>query len=112
MAPNKDVPPKPVVLVAGVVDVDVDPKTDVAPNGRMVDVFVNPLPNENGWAVFEAGAAAVAVGAPKVNVEFKDVADVALGAGVGVEPKRNPDVAGVGAVDVAVVPKARFTLMS
>lgn len=78
------------------------PNAVVLPNGRMVDVFCKPVPNESGCAAAGVVVAVFAGDVPNVNVEFN-----AVGAAVaaGVEPNINPDVAGA-AVVVVVVPKA------
>ena len=91
------------MLVAGVVVVV--PNVVVEPNGRIAEELCKPVPNESGCVAAGVAAVELAVGVPNVNVEFS--ADGAAVPAAGVEPKRNPLVAGAGAVVVVVAPKAR-----
>ncbi len=96
----------PVDPVAGVVDVFALPNAVVLPNGRIVVEFCKPVPNVSGCDVAGAAVDALAVGLPNVNVEFNAEGAAVPAAGVGVEPKRNPVVAGAAPVVVDVAPKA------
>ncbi len=96
----------PVDPVAGVVAVVVLPNAVVLPNGRIVFELCKPVPNESGCDVAGAAVGALPVEVPNVNVEFNAEGAAVPAAGAGVEPNRNPDVAGAAPVVVDPPPKA------
>ena len=79
------------------VDVAVVPNAPVEPKGRICDV----VPKDNGWLVVPVDAGVP----PNVKVELSDEG-AAAAAGVFVEPKRKPEVAGVDVFVVVVLPNA------
>ncbi len=96
----------PVDEGAGAVAAGALPNAVVAPNGRIVDEFCKPVPNESGCDAAGAAVCAVAVGLPNVNVEFNEEGAAVPAAGVVEEPNKNPVVAGAAVVAVDVAPKA------
>jgi hypothetical protein len=96
----------PVAPGAGAVAAGALPNVVVLPNGRIVDEFCKPVPNESGCDGADAAVDTLAVGLPNVNVEFNEEGAAVPAAGVPEEPNKNPVVAGAAVVAVDVAPKA------